>query len=655
MADPKWEETEEIVGAPSFDETSDMEESDSTISNTISNAVDVARGATEGMLGGGLGELAGGLSGLAQYGVDKITDLIPDETDKALEAQGFNIQGQDKGLGQYVREGIDTAESKIAQSEAESPMLFGGAQLGGALASGLAIPGLGGSAAAKGAKGVFDILKDQGKVKAGIELLKRGGASYAKMTPIMAAEGLLGSEGKLLEGTPEEQKQILEDIKSNLAFGVPAALGMTAASELVGPAAKEGAKKVGKKVDEFVQDTPFLRQVKKSFEYGQQGINPVDEKQLLNTELGKVSLSELDNARTSKLMTEILDTDTKLGQLVGKSLEEAEAAGKVLDITRPVNSAAKSLQASYEMFEDIASNSRGSKIYSRIANRTGSEVSPTEAKSLLDDIDAFVGRFEGSRNRTSAEDAILNNLRRLRTDLSNTIKTEIPAYKNAASRFEEFRRLVPETIMSGDVPRDISQVYMGDLKNAPQKLFNYLGKLVKSSTAGGTSNRETKTAFVNTIKGMKQFEANEAARIAKGEAKEQVLKRSAKDYEKTIKEFADDAQARRSAETLEERTSTYKTLGSAALGAGESGRAKIMAAANIAGRAAAPISKNAKKLMELPAEKMLQYADRLDTIGLGHLGTALRTGVQSGDQQKIKAAMFVIMQNPNARNSIEEE
>jgi hypothetical protein len=627
------------------------------------SAVDLSRGVAEGMLGGGLGEVTGGLSGLAQYGVDKLTDLIPDPTNKALEAQGFNIQEQDKGLGQYLREGIDTAESKISQSKEDSPILTGGGQLAGAVATGMMIPGLGGGTAAKGAKGVLDILKDQGKMKAGIELLKRGVTGYTKMTPIMAVEGMLGSEGKLLEGTSEEQKQVLGDVGSNLAFGIPAAMGLTAASELVGPLAKQGANKVGGKVKEFIEDRPFLRQVKKSFEYGKEGINPVAEKNVLNTELGKTSLAEIDNTRTSKLMGEILDTDTKLGQLVGKSLEEAEAVGKVIDITRPVNNAAKSLQASYEMFEDIANNSRGSKIYSRIANRTGENVTPLEAKSLLNDIDAFVGRFEGSRNRTSAEEAILNNLRKLRVDLSNTIKTEIPAYKSAASRFEEFRRLVPETIMSGSTPREISDVYMGNLKNVEKQLHNYLGKLVKSSTSSGSSNIGTKTAFVNSIKGMKKFEESELERLMKGEIKDLSMKRKATDYEKMIKNYADDAQARRAAETVEERTSAYKNIAASVLDTGESGRAKILAASNMAGKANkfiadkinSPISKGAKKLMLLSPEKMLQYADRLDEIGLGHLGQALRTGVQAGDQQKIRAAMFVISQNPNARNSMEGE
>ena len=43
----------------------------SVASDVMDDVVDTGRGVAEGMLGGGLGEVAGGVTGLFQYGADK--------------------------------------------------------------------------------------------------------------------------------------------------------------------------------------------------------------------------------------------------------------------------------------------------------------------------------------------------------------------------------------------------------------------------------------------------------------------------------------------------------------------------------------------------------------------------------------------------------
>lgn len=614
-------------------------------------ALDVGRGFSEGALMGGADELAGALSGGLQYGVDKIMGDPSSDVDKQLEAQGFKVENlPDQGIMDYYRQGQQDASKKFKQSAEDSPFLNTTAQLAGAVGSGIMAGNALGSFGntAKVAPKLMDIYKNSGALKAGAEFLKRGGTSYLQASPLIAAEGALSSEGNLIGGTPEEQSQVGEDVLGSLAFGIPTVLGLQGLGEVV-DVAGTGVKKLSGKMDNFVESQPFLRQLKVSKQYGEKGINPKSEAQMLNTKLGETSLSELDNVRAQQLSDEILSADKELGRAVGDSLNIADAAGVKLNLTEPVSKSIRSLETAYDIFEDISQSSRGKQIYDKILNHSGESVSPLEAKSLLDDVDAFIGRFEASKNRTASEEAILRNLQGFRKNLSGTLKTEIPGFKEAASRFEEFRRLVPETIMSGSTPRDISQVYMGDLRNAPVKLFNNIKKLVQGATREGSANTETRTAFVNSMKGMKQFEMNDAARKAAGSIENQVLKRPVADIEKQVKSFADDAVARQAAQTLEERTTVGNKISTIALGSGESVRAKLLSGANLYGRAKQPLAKLSKKMYAAPNELLMQYADVLDNAGLKNLGNSLRQGLESGDSAKKNAALFTIMQNPNAR------
>jgi methionyl-tRNA synthetase len=61
-----------------------------------------------------------------------------------------------------------------------------------------------------------------------------------------------------------------------------------------------------------------------------------------------------------------------------------------------------------------------------------------------------------------------------------------------------------------------------------------------------------------------------------------------------------------------------------------------------------------RKIYNAPAQSLSNVASRLEDNGFESLGKALRESVESGNTYKKNAALFTIMQNPNARVLIDE-
>ena len=96
-------------------------------------------------------------------------------------------------------------------------------------------------------------------------------------------------------------------------------------------------------------------------------------------------------------------------------------------------------------------------------------------------------------------------------------------------------------------------------------------------------------------------------------------------------------------------------------GLAQTGRGAVLTTSYLAGRATS--SKPAQKLANMgralysaPAETLNGLAQKLEANpALSMYGKALREGLQNGDSAKKNAALFTIMQNPNARALVEAE
>lgn len=619
-----------------------LKDNAATILNPLGEVgLDFAHGAAEGSTLGAADEF----SGVVGTGMEKLLGLIPGtEAHKAKKIDAdFRASGgtiPEESLADTYKSYQKGAEQYLNESSDRSPILNFMGNIGGSIATGVAAgKALGiGDTAQKGKK-VYDIMKDEGKLKAGIELLKRGGKSYLKAAPVMAAEGLLGSEGNLV-GTDADQGQVGKDVLSNLALGVPTMLGMQAVTDVAAPAAKAGVQKASQYLDDAAENNPFLRKAKKAFEFGEQGINPVREDH-------KAALLDKQPKQAQELLGQIKEADKKLGKEVGSTLEKATQAGQVINIDEPINKALNELKYSYENLQSMNNVSRGRQIFSNIANKQGQDISPMDAKDLLDDMDAFIGKFQASNNRSTAENNVLETLMTTRKELSESIKTQIPEYRAAAKRFEEFRNLVPETILSGERPTDVTNIYYGSLRNKEQKLYDKLNTLATESTGQGSGVENVIKSMNNTTKGMKQFEANELARGTVSP-----LKQTADQFTKQVRGFSDEAQLLRDMQTVKSPNFNSDLISMTA----QLGKEGTLRTANIAGRVSKPLTDISKRVYKMPAEKLTQYADALEKVpGLKMYGTALRKGLENGDQAAKNAALFTIMQNPNARILFSDE
>lgn len=623
----------------------------------LESGLDTARGVGQGLLMGATDEIGGALSAGAEALYNKFNP-----TDSDLRDQGFQIK--EPGLGDLYRQNQQDIQNELQVSADRSPWLNTAGQIAGGVTSGSAIGGiLGVGKQAANVKSISEIARNEGKLKALGELGLRGLKSYKTALPAIAAESALSSrEGGILN--EDERSKLLSDTVGGSLFGFPAVMGLQGLSEVGAPMLKQTADKFKNKISGIVDDTPLARQMKIAYNYGKEGINPKSQSTMLNTDLGAASnLTQLDNNRSLDLMNEIYAAEQKVGKTVGDSLQSATSLGKMVDVAQDTKDALSQVQALAAKYPEIQNNNRASQIFEKISSGE-QQISPLEAKDLIDYMDAYIGKFKASTNTTPAEQGILSNLYQARKKFSNTLKIAIPEYAQAAERYSQFERLVPETIIAGNRPVEIKDEFFGSMKNQDQKLFDQIKRLNQGTTRQGSATQPVRESFVNTIKGMKEFEQKEVQRLASGQINDSAFARPVEEIEKQIKMFSDDAVARGAMDALEPHTGVATTMAKAITGTGETGRAMSLSAANIAGRVSKNIgtstqnniiSRVSKGIYNAPHETNLALSQKLKTTpGLEKYGESLEKALNSPDSNRRNQVLFTIMQNPRARLFVEQ-
>jgi hypothetical protein len=601
-------------------------------------AEDFAVGTAQGATLGAADEIGGALSALLEKGASYIPGTSAYDTrqvDEQLKAQGFQVP--EESLAESYRGYQQASQDAFKAAEERSPIANTIGNIAGSMASGTAVGGaLGIGNQAKNAQSVYDIAKTQGLAKAGGELLKRGGTSFVQAAPAMALETAMVSEGNL--DNAENREELGKDVLGGLAFGLPAVLGLNTATEVAAPAAKEASQYVSGKIDDFIDDTPFLRKMNKAFEYGEKGVNPISEKNLKSFEPGKQGLIRQETSKAEGLIDDIKKADQKLGEQVSQALDQADLTGMKMDIANEYNQVANAMKFSYDMLAEINENSRGKQIFEKLSRGILNDSSPSEIKALLNDVDSFIGKFDSDRNPTDMiKYKILPSLYKFRDAISSKLKTEVPAYGQAVDRFHNFRKLVPETILAGDLPQDAAKIWMGDLKNSERDLLEASRKLMRGATGEGTSYRPVQEAFENTIQGMKQFETQFG----------QVMPKSATDYKNLIQDTSDDVMLRSDMMTVK---NPLVTSGNLVSHVAQLGRGGFHTGAYVAGKAKQPIANLSKKVYNMAPDQLNALAIKMQANpALKSLGQALQDGLANGDNAKKNAALFSIMQNPDAR------
>jgi hypothetical protein len=629
-------------------------------SDTMSNIKDLGMGIAQGSTLGGAEEIGAGLQTL----LAKIMPNSPLDVDKQLAEQGFKGDIT-PSAGEFYRQAENEEQARFKEAEERSPYLYGAGELGGAITTGIATGGAVDKVFGLGKVALKDILKNQGKQAFAKEVLKRGGVLGATGTVEGGIAGALGSEeGEIIGATPEQTEKLKADAAGGALMGGTLGLGGSVLADVVSTKTGEMLEGAKVKLDEFVEEKPFLRKLKEQYKMGKDQIDPTRETDLgIKTKYDAQGnpivgpkVSQYAQNEASRIMDEIIEARNEIGRTVGKALDDAAQKGITIDLRNEIANAGQRIMSAYNLAPNIMVNPKGRAAYDRMVQAGGASIS--EIKAVLDDMDTIYNQLDSVKNKDTATELTMRNIADFRKQVSNKLKESIPEYKNASERFQRFNELVPETIISKDKPRDVAGVFFGNLKTQQQdnKLYDALIDLFDKGTAPGTSSLKGKTALTNVLDGLKQFELEEALRVNKGQIPNSALKRGAKEFEKDFQTISDKLGSIKLS-MFERADSGQQAKGLNVLfGLGEGMAGTSMRAANIVGRNMDNISNVSKSVYKMPANKMNELAQKLKGIpGLKTYGEYLEEGLNSNNLAKRNAALFTIVQNPQSRMLISAE
>lgn len=656
-----WDSLQDAPEEPSFIDKlgqkaqsafqSGNEMAQSIVSPVLETTQDFSTGVAKGASMGALDEIGGALGAATETGLGAL-GFGPGAVDEDLRAQGFQIP-EESFIDKY-RTYQKASEQAQDESVERSPTANVLGQIGGGITSGIATGGLlGAGKVAQGAQTISEIAKNSGKAKAALELLKRGGTSFLKASPAIAAESALSSKENLI-GPDANPEGVGADVVGGLAFGLPAVLGLEAASQAVVPSISGKVQAVKQKVaDAFADEgNPRLRQMAKSFqEYGRDlGIHPRSHGQ----DIAGQKFAQRDQKAASNLLNVVDSADSKLGQEVGDSIQKATTRGAVIDVGPDIQAAANRIMQLSQELPDLGATRKSAMAMDKILNGQP-QLTPTEVKGLIDDLDAAIGTFKSATNKDAAAVGTLNELLKYRKSVAQTFKDTVPEYRAAAERFESFRNVL-EQLVSGDRPSDITQTFYGNIRNQDQKVYDQLIHLIENVQRPAQSSQSSRTAFTNFMDSLQDFEQKE---LAKGNSP--VLP-SSDSLRKFILDASDDSALRGSVRSTTESRGVIPDWKEALIGKAPTSGAYMVgritkSAEDIAKKPL--ITKTAamtKAVYKAPAQAISNLASKLETSGnFQQLGKALREAVTNGDTAKKNAALFTIMQNPNARAFISAE
>jgi hypothetical protein len=681
MANPKWEDTEEIQTQPKWEDT----EETSSIKKALETAEDFSVGAAKGLTAGSMDEIGGWLSAALETGLSIVPGTSAYETrkvDEQLKAQGFEVP--EESFFQKYRGYQQASEQAQKEAAERSPIADVGGQIAGGMTGGALLgPALGlGTGGAK-LKSISDIARDSGKAKAALELLTRGATSYAKATPLMAAESALTSEKQLL-GPESDISGVMSDVGSDLTFGAKAMLGLEATSKLAGPALKAAGEKlgapiekVGEKIEQQIQKSPMLRQMMHSYKhYGKElEISPRSEEAIkkgIEGIEGGTPFSMLNVNRATEITEKILNERKKLGELTAEALNNQNAKKikiNAKDLQNKLKTEIANLKKEMPYFEnDRISNS----ILDNIKDRNYEGISPKELKDNLDAVNAYVEKLSSYKIPSPEMQDTLNVLRNFRSELDNKLKASVPDYRVAADRYYNFNRTYLEQPLAGRFDPKTNDLFYSDVKDGKLELVKSFENLIKDTGSMAQSAQDDTSALSALFKSGKKFEQQELQKLLNKEITPNQLANIDAEYlYNKIQKAADDAAVRRSVLRTQDTTSGGKLGLMEMVGLAPTGSGNLNIGASLVGRTVKMIEKMpgeiakkplvkgtvdlSRQIYNAPAQSLSNVASRLEDNGFESLGKALKESIESGNTYKKNAALFTIMQNPNARVLIGED
>jgi hypothetical protein len=604
-----------------------------------------------------------------------------DEIGAGVDVLGDVLKGapSQKSLADKYREYQKLRESANKQLADESPWAYTGGELAGGVASSLVMPTMGAARIAGTAGRVSPKLAKflAGQSESALGRIAGKGANLGiQGAPVGGLYGAGASEADLSRPT-----ELASDIASGVGMGsiIGLALGATAQS----------SKEMFRKAGSIASDRPYLRQVKASYDMGEEGINLASGKMQ-----GELSL--LPNEKAQGFVSKIMATDKEIGKKVGAAIDDAQAKGILINIDPEVQSVGEKIYKTIFVENPTLGEfvePRTAKLLKLIASRDKGDITPIEARALKDQLYKLTDNLAGFNSDTA------NFARRMGLDLAKEVdvamKNSIPEYQIAAREFEAFRRLVPETIMSKATPSEYGQVYMGDLKNPGLKLFQTTRDLLKKAQLPGESASTEKATFEQLKRNLMELQQTNPDAL-------KTLGGSAEEIIEALKKESDQLAAVRISTGIDPQAGIGEAGKGGISGLSTTGRGLLVSGANLAGRISGSIPKVQdinKKFIDLGIKtgetgytglaKGMQYIPGLEKAGkslerstanlsrslykindeglqslaerlkskesTALLGSALENALINKNNAGKNAVLFKLMQNPEYRNLLREE
>jgi len=575
-------------------------------------AEDLMTGAGQGLSWGSGDELVGGV----QASFEKLKGS--DTNFKDLYEKYRNIQ-RDQVKAAEERSPIATTIGDIVGSLAPMVLTGGAGILGKGVQVGSKEIGKRAmkAAIAKGfgteaAKGIAKNAARKQLVKKGLEFSIEGGIQSAGR-----------SEGETI---PEVINDTYEGAKTGLAVaGAIGAVGKTLGKATGGV----------ESISDGIADTQLGRQTTKAFSLGEEGINIGSGKKTVQ------DMTQRETSEISNITNGIFNTDSILGKELVGTIESATNKGVVIDAAGTIDEAAAALSKAFKEDPDLLGQSETLKIVKQLFDLQSQYLSPKGAYELME-------RVQGLKTDNSTLKNVIN---RFDAGIKTALKEQVEGYASANSKFAKFREAVPESIINrGD---ELSTKMYGSLSDNKSKFQNELKGLLDKLNLPGAQRQEQEATI-----SLMQRKLNELVDIDPSIIKTMGYD-SVNDFIAKLNSASD---VRAINDLLLSATPGRGLTNNLIDSATSIGKGLIYKGANTAGKVSGSVRKTVKPITDLGRSIYKAGDERLSEISakfmendkLRPLGNVLKNAIENKGSIGKKAALFTIMQNPDARKALED-
>lgn len=511
--------------------------------------------------------------------------------EKGLEATGLK-EDSGKSLHDMYREYQQAAEKDYKSTHDKDPTSTMTEMAGAALPM-VVTMGMGGPAAETSA------------IQKIIQGMKTG-AGYG------AVAGVGGSEHNL--DTVQGAEGLGEDTLQSAALGA----GLGGGTAALGQGVKAAG---GALLDKALEsNNPFARQTAKAF-----------------TE-GTKNLGFGGDANRSRVLQGTQDTASGITQDLGQGFKNINSQyGKVLeaheapiqlssDASKSVSDVADALQSG-----DVnLPKSKSEDISSRLKQLMNGEMSATDAKQLQIDLRNLGSKVEGPMQSafSDAASAVDEGL------------SDVPGYSDINSQFKQ-GKTIPESVIS-KAPGEVNQTYMSDMSKPDQNTYQGFKQVIQGGQTAGSAARPAKEALLNLKSTLDSIDPA-------------TLKTMGIDPTTIMSKIQNQGDLDAIMQAVQGHN-PHGGIVSQVLG-GHSLKGGAYRMANLAGQTygavAGPMVDSSHSLVTASPEALSGVASKLsENPTTAHLGAALSSSLDSKSEPMKNAALFSIMQNPNARKQV---